>query len=141
MISGIVSAGLQIIEKVIPDPEQRQKAKLELLKQQQEGKFKEMEIAMSAIIAEAKSQDVWTSRARPSFMYVMYALFLSAVPMGFLFAFNPEVAGAVTTGVQNWLNAIPDEMYWLFGSGYLGYSAARSYDKKTITKKSETTLI
>jgi len=129
MLTNIISTGLQILDKVIPDPEQREKAKLELMKQQQAGHFREMEISLSAIVAEAKSRDKWTSRARPSFMYVMYILFLSAIPMGFLFAFNPDVAGNVTVGVKNWLNALPDELYWLFGTGYLGYSAARSYDK------------
>ena len=129
MLSAILETGLQILDKVIPDPKQREKAKLELLKQQQQGELKEMEVAMSAIIAEANSQDSWTSRARPTFLYVMYILFLTSIPMGVLFAFHPDVAGAVTTGVKNWLSALPDELYWLFGTGYLGYSAARSYDK------------
>jgi len=128
-IGTIVDTGLKILDKVIPDPEQREKAKLELMRQQQQGDLREMEVAMSAIIAEAKSKDAYTSRARPSFLYVMYILFLWSIPMGILFAWKPEIAGAVTTGVQNWLAALPEELYWLFGTGYLGYSAARSYDK------------
>ena len=125
----LIDAGLKIIDKIIPDPKARDAAKLELLKQEQMGNMKELEVSMSAIIAEAQSSDKWTSRARPSFMYVMYILFLSALPMGLLFAYSPEVADNVTTGVKNWLAALPQELYWLFGSGYLGYSAARSYDK------------
>ncbi len=34
---------------------------------------------MTAIVAEANSADPWTSRARPSFLYVMYALLLWAI--------------------------------------------------------------
>lgn len=131
-IATIVDTGLKILDKVIPDPEQRQKAKMELLELQQAGQLKELEVSMSAIIAEAQSQDKWTSRARPSFMYVMYVFILAALPMGVLFAYHPEVAGAVTTGVKNWLAALPEQLYWLFGTGYLGYSAARSYDKGKI---------
>ena len=121
--------GAKLLDKVLPDTEARDKAKAELKLVQQRGELKELEVSMSAIIAEAKSSDKWTSRARPSFMYVMYILFLSSIPMGILFAFNPGVAGAVTTGVKLWLTALPDELYWLFGTGYLGYSASRSYDK------------
>jgi hypothetical protein len=31
---------------------------------------------MAAVLAEAESPDPWTSRARPSFLYVMYVLLL-----------------------------------------------------------------
>ncbi len=81
---------------------------------------------------EAKSADPWTSRARPSFLYVVYTFILAAIPMGFLFAFEPETAEAVTEGVRLWLAAIPGEMWALFGAGYLGYSGMRSYDKRKL---------
>lgn len=96
---------------------------------QQNGEFRELEERMKAIVTEASSNDPWTSRARPSFMYVMYLMILAAIPMGFLFAFKPEVAMAVTAGVKNWLQAIPEEMWWLFGAGYLGYTTTRGYEK------------
>lgn len=130
MILDIVQIGAKLLDKIIPDPKMREKAKLELLRQQQEGELKEVQTSLSAIIAESRSNDPWTSRARPTFLYVIYILLLSAIPMGILFAFQPESAQAVTTGFENWLNALPEELYWLFGTGYLGYSGARSYDKK-----------
>ena len=132
MITNLVEIGLGIIDKVIPDPKQKEQAKLELLRQQQAGQLKQDEVALSAVIAEAKSKDKWTSRARPSFMYVMYILFLSAIPMGFLFAFKPDVATAVTNGMSAWLNGLPEELYWLFGTGYLGYTGMRTYEKGKI---------
>jgi len=130
LLSILAGPVLDIIDKIIPDPEQREKAKLEYLKQQQEGKLKETEVALSAIVAEANSEDPWTSRARPSFLYVMYIMILAAIPMGFLFAFAPEVAEAVIKGVNGWLKAIPDAMWTLFGAGYLGYVGARTVDKR-----------
>ena len=36
---------------------------------------------MQAIVAEAQSADPRTSRARPSFLYVMYALLIWSIPM------------------------------------------------------------
>lgn len=129
-LSNVVEMGLGILDKVIPDPDARVKAKHDLIVLQQQGEFKQLEARMSAIVAEAQSADPWTSRARPSFLYVMYALILSAVPMGFLTSYFPNEAAQVTAGFNAWLAAIPEPMWWLFGSGYLGYSVARSHDKR-----------
>ena len=125
----------KVLDKVISDPAQRDKAKLELLTLQQSGDLKVMETQLSAIIAEAQSADPWTSRARPSFLYVMYALILWCIPMGILAAFKPETATAITAGMTGYLAAIPEALYGLFGVGYLGYAATRSYDKGKGTAK------
>lgn len=87
------------------------------------------ETRISVMVAEASSQDKWTSRARPSFLYVIYILLLTALPMGVLFAINPVMANNITYGFKLWLAAIPESLYALFGVGYLGYAATRSYDK------------
>lgn len=129
-IGSLVSLGTTIIDKIWPDKTEADKAKLRLFELQQAGEFKDLEMRFSAIVAEANSQDPWTSRARPSFMYVMYALLLAALPMGVLFAFQPDTAQAVTDGVARWLNALPEELWWLFGAGYLGYSGARTFEKR-----------
>ena len=87
---------------------------------------------LSAILAEAKSADPWTSRARPSFMYVFYLLILAAIPMGILHAFEPTIAQSIADGFQKWLGVIPSEIWALFGAGYLGYGHFRSKDKAAI---------
>ena len=133
-IGAIFNMGSKIIDKIWPDKVEAEKAKIRLLEMQQNGEFRELEERMKAIVTEASSSDPWTSRARPSFMYVMYLMILAAIPMGFLFAFKPEVAMAVTAGVKNWLQAIPEEMWWLFGAGYLGYTTSRGYEKIKGTK-------
>jgi hypothetical protein len=130
ILGGVVDLLSKGIDRIFPDKVEREKAKLALLNAQQEGQLKELEISMSAIIAEANSNDPWTSRARPSFMYVMYVLLLASIPMGVLNAIDPAVAGAVTEGFKNGLAALPDEMWWLFGAGYLGYAGARTFEKK-----------
>ena len=84
---------------------------------------------LSAIVAEAGSADAWTSRARPSFLYVMYAIILWAIPMGVIAAVQPQTAKDVAAGMSAYLNAIPESMWTLFGTGYLGYTAARSWGK------------
>ncbi len=84
---------------------------------------------LSAIIAEAQAPDPWTSRARPSFLYVMYAIMLFALPMGVLSAFSPHAALSIGNGVSAYLRGLPEELYALFGTGYLGYTAARQWGK------------
>jgi hypothetical protein len=126
----LIEAGLRIIDKIIPDPEAKAEATRKLLEIQQAGELAEVEAQLSAIISESKSEDPWTSRARPSFLYVVYIYLLMAIPMGFLFAIYPEIADGVTEGVKQWLHAIPEEIITLFGVGYLGYTGARSLDKR-----------
>jgi len=118
-----------IIDKVIPDPKQRDAAKLELLKLQGSQELDLLRTQLSAIVAEANSADPWTSRARPSFLYVMYAMILLSVPMGVVAAFHPETAQAIGSGMTSYLNGLPEPLYALFGTGYLGYTAARQWGK------------
>ena len=84
---------------------------------------------MTAIVAEAQSNDPWTSRARPSFLYVMYAMILWAIPMGLIAAVQPAMAKGIAEGMNAYLAGIPEPMWALFGTGYLGYTAARSWGK------------
>ncbi len=118
-----------IIDKIIPDKEARARAKLELLKLEGSQEMELIAVRLKAIIAEAQSQDPWTSRARPSFLYVMYTMILSALPMGLLAAFNPVVAREIAAGMNAYLNGLPEPLYALFGTGYLGYTAARQWGK------------
>lgn len=129
IIDSVLDIGSKLIDKFIPDPVEKMKAQAGLLQMQQNGELKELETRMSAIIAEANSKDPWTSRARPSFMYVIYICILAGIPMGLLHAFYPAIAVGVAEGFKAWLQAIPDTLYTLFGVGYVGYSAARTVDK------------
>lgn len=118
-----------IIDKVIPDKVARDRAKLELLQLQGSQELAEIQSRLSAIIAEANSTDPWTSRARPSFLYVIYALLLWALPMGLIAAFRPDSAQAIAAGMNAYLAGLPEPLYALFGTGYLGYTAARQWGK------------
>ena len=86
IIEPLIGPIASIIDKVIPDKEARERAKLELLKLEGTQELEALEARLSAIVAEASSADPWTSRARPSFLYVMYAMILWALPMGVIVA-------------------------------------------------------
>lgn len=128
-LSGIFTIGSKIIDKFFPDPAEAAKAKVDLLQMQQSGELEQVRVQMSAIMAEAQSADPWTSRARPSFLYVVYILMLWSIPMGVLFVFNPEAAARFTEGFKAWLNAIPEPILTLFGTVMLGYVVGRSWEK------------
>ena len=128
-----VTAGLDLIGKAIdrfvPDPAQAAAAKLAMYQADRAGNLDEVKVAMSAILAEAGSADPWTSRARPSFLYVVYILILFGLPMGVLSAFYPLMSLAIASGFKAWLTAIPTELYVLFGTVMTGYGVQRTIEK------------
>ena len=129
LLDGLIAPLSKLIDKIIPDPRARDAAKLELLKLQGSQELEAVRVQMSAIIAEAGSADPWTSRARPSFLYVMYAIILWAIPMGLFAATQPEMAKNIAAGMNAYLGGIPDPLWTLFGTGYLGYTVARQWGK------------
>jgi hypothetical protein len=129
ILNDIIGPVAGLLDKIIPDPKARDAAKLELLKLQGDQSLNEVKQQLSALLAEAQSPDPWTSRARPGFLYVMYALLLWAIPMGLTAAAQPGMAKDIAAGMTAYLNGIPEPLYALFGTGYLGYTVARSWGK------------
>lgn len=128
-ISGILGIGAKLIDKFFPNPEEKAKAQLELLRMQQAGELAEMKTQLSAIISDSQSADPWTSRARPTFLYVVYILLLWSIPMGILTIFSPDAAAKFTQGFGAWMKAIPDPILQLFGVVMTGYVLGRSWEK------------
>lgn len=129
LLDAIIGPIANLLDRIIPDPRARDEAKLQLLKLQGDQEMASLSTQMQAIVAEAQSPDPWTSRARPSFLYIMYALILWSIPMGLIAAVQPTMATAIASGMTAYLRGIPNELYTLFGTGYLGYTAARTWGK------------
>lgn len=128
-ITAVLDIGSKVIDKIFPDPAQRDAAKLELIKAQQSGELDAVKVQLSAIISDSQSADPWTSRARPSFLYVVYVLLLWSIPMGVLAMFFPDKAAAFTVGFKGWMAALPEPVLTLFGVVMTGYVAGRSWEK------------
>lgn len=118
--------GGELIDNLFETEEEKANAKSKLVNLD----LKRYEIQMSAIVAEAQSKDGWTSRARPSFLYVMYAVIILCFVGGIIGIWFPEDVAMAAVNIRDLLTAIPDSLWALFGAGYLGYSGARSYDKR-----------
>jgi Holin of 3TMs, for gene-transfer release len=129
LIDAVIGPIGKLLDKIIPDPQARDRAKMELLQLQGTQEMEALKAQLSAILAEAGSADPWTSRARPSFLYVMYAIILWAIPMGLIAAVAPEMATGIANGMNAYLAGIPEPLWALFGTGYLGYTAARQWGK------------
>lgn len=79
---------------------------------------REVEAAGANIRADAASGDKYTSRARPSVIYVVLGILIAN------YVLFPILGKPPLT--------FPDPLFWLFGSCVLGYTGARSWDKFTV---------
>ena len=130
LVGPLASLAGELIDNLFETEEEKASARAKLMKLEQQGALQEMQVHLSAILAEAKSKDPWTSRARPSFLYLMYAVIgfivFCGAPLGIFYPSEMEQAAA---NMARLLNAVPESLWWLFGAGYLGYTGARSFDK------------
>jgi Holin of 3TMs, for gene-transfer release len=96
-LGSVFDFGSKVIDKIWPDPAQRDAAKLELFKAQQAGEFKEMDqvfqLAQAQIgvnTEEAKSPSVFTSGWRPyigwicgtglAYQFLIYPVLIAYIP-------------------------------------------------------------
>jgi hypothetical protein len=123
----------ELIDRIIPDLAQRDAVKRQLLALHGTPDLQRLHTSLAALVAP--TPDPWISRARPCFLYVMYMMILCALPVGVLAAFQPQMAAAIASGINAYLGGIPSPLYTLFGTGYLGYTAARQWGKKQGTDR------
>lgn len=124
----------KLIDRIIPDETTRAAAKLELMKSENQQVLSEMQASLSAILVEGGSSDKWTSRARPSFLYVMYGVIVLCFLGGIIGIWYPAATTQAAANINALLRALPQDLYNLFAMGYLGYAGARSFDKWHKTK-------
>lgn len=135
MIDSVLNLGSTIIDKIFPDAEDAAKAKLKLLELEQKGELAKIAAQSNIIMAEANSKDKWTSRARPTFMYVFYFILLLLALGSVVSVWHPKEVQQAAQTFSTLFSGIPEPMWWAFTAGYLGYTGARTYEKrKNITK-------
>lgn len=135
VVGGALKLVDDIFRQLFPDPKDEAAAKAVILKAQADAAIAQIQQQMSVMLEEARSPDPWTSRARPSFLYVIYVLVLAAIPMGIISAISPEIGHRIITGMKDWLAAIPDNLWEAFWICFLGYTGSRSFEKiKNVAK-------
>lgn len=91
------------------------KIQMQMEMQAQDAVTREVEAAAQTIRAEATNGDKFTSRARPTFLYVGNTIILCNYLIFPLIGRQPV--------------NFPEPLFWLFGSVMLGYVGARSWEK------------
>ena len=106
-IGQILSIGEKIIDKVIPDPVERAKAKAALLEQQQKGELQHIEASMSVIISEAKGgswlQRSWRPLTMLTFVGLIVAKWLGMTAPGVTEAIELELLGIIKVGLGGYI--------------------------------------
>jgi hypothetical protein len=120
---------VKLLDKLIPDPQAREQAKLALMQEENRQLLEELRLQLSVILAEAQSPDPWTSRARPTFLYLIYSIISIEVIGSIIGIWFPDQVFQAAKNLKDLLSAIPSDLWWLFGAGYLGYTGARSFEK------------
>ena len=133
--TGLKDLVLGVLDRIKLNPEEKakiqaqmeanafevQKMEAELRKIEEENRAREIEVASANIRAEASSGDKYTSRARPTFMY------LCCLILGWNYIVVPLFHYAPLE--------FPETLFWLFGSCILGYTGARTWEKIGTPKK------
>lgn len=120
IIGGVIEAGLKILDKVIPDPEAKAAAQLELMRLHQQGDLKELDAAMQVIVAEATSAHPLTSQWRPITMLVFVAIVANNYLLYPYLSLLWEAAPMLP---------LPEDLWDLIKLGLGGYVVGRSAEK------------
>ena len=120
----------RLFDLLFPEPLMRQAAQQRLSEMGADHKFIAIRTELAASVTPFRAvPDRWTLRARPAFLYVMYAIILSALPLGTIAAVSPATARAMADAINRYLSGLPEPLYTLFGTGYLGYATLRQWGK------------
>jgi hypothetical protein len=138
VVTGVLGIGNKLIDHFFPDADEAALRKAQLFQMQLDGETKQLEVSMSAIIAEANSEHKLVALARPMFMYLFYlvVIFLTLI-FPIIGIFKPEAMSLFYTNVAQGFTAIPEAMWWTFTSGYLGYTGAREFGKHSKNKTNQ----
>lgn len=115
----LLGFGSKLLDKLIPNPEERDKAKVEMMRLAQKGEFKEQENKVKVITAEAQGN--WLQRSwRPLLMM----LFGVIIANNYIIA--PYLGAMFDAQV---MLEIPQNMWGLLKLGIGGYIGGRSLEK------------
>lgn len=135
VLSAVMPAVSNLLDRWIPDPEQKAKAQLDLLRMQQEGDFKELDAQLQIALAQAKVNEVEASHAslfssgwRPGAGWVCVA------GMGYELLLRPLLPWVLTVAGVDGVPPLPSlsDVMWELVFGMLGLGTMRSMDKRKI---------
>lgn len=129
ILGGLLDAGLKILEKVIPDPQAKAAAQLELLKLQQAGEFRQIEADLQVMLAQTEvnkveaAQDNFRGGWRPAVGWVC------VTGMAYTYIGQPLLAWASATNGWAAPPTIDTFDLLIMLGGMLGFGGMRSFER------------
>jgi hypothetical protein len=123
LLGPLLEIGKGLIDRLMPNPEEKAKAELELLKMAQDGDLKTVLAQLDINAKEAQSPSLFVSGGRPFFLWI------GGVGFGYAVLLQPLLAWVAQ--IKGWpLPPVPDvDLLWVVVSGLLGISGMRSVEK------------
>ena len=129
IFEAIIGPVSKLLDKIIPDPQARDRAKLELMKLQGDQEMATIAVA-DAGDRRRGAVDRSLDQPRPAELPLHDVRADPLVdPDGPDRRRRPAHGDGIANGMTAYLRGIPEELYALFGTGYLGYTAARTWGK------------
>lgn len=132
LLGGLIGTALEIIGRVLPDPQAKAQAQIELIKLQQAGEFKQLEADLQMSLAqlevnkaEAQSPDLFRGGWRPAVGWTCVA------GLAYQFLVQPVLPWLVTAlgGSVPPLPAIDNEVLFVLLTGMLGFGGMRTVER------------
>lgn len=132
LATALIPALSGVLERVFPDPEQRAKAQLEMMKLQQEGAFKELDAELQVNLAqarineaEAQQSDFFRGGWRPA------AGWACVFGLGYEFMLRPLLPWVLAVAGADGIPALPslDDVLFELLFGMLGLGTLRTADR------------
>jgi hypothetical protein len=129
LLAPLLSLGKDLIDRLLPDPEKRREAEMELFRMAADGDLKQTIAQLEINAKEAAHPSLWVAGGRPFFLWIGGAGFGYAVLLQPMLSWFARIKG--------WPEPpLPDvDLLWVVVSGLLGISSLRSFEKvKNVAK-------
>lgn len=129
ILDSVLNIGAKILDRVIPDKAEREKAQAELVKMQLNGELQQLAGQLEVNKTEAAHQSVFVAGWRPFIGWVC------GVALAYQFVLRPVITWAVPS-IGYTVAEMPglDDNLWELMFGMLGLGGLRSYEKIKLSK-------
>jgi len=132
LLGSVLEIGKSLLDRLLPDPEKRAAAEMEMLKMAADGELKQVVAQLEINAREAQHPSVWVAGWRPAFGWLGGLGFAYAVILQPLLAWLSVVKGWPTPPEVN------IDLLWTVVTGMLGIGGLRTFEK---SRKVDTKLL
>jgi hypothetical protein len=126
ILGPLLEMGKNLLDRVIPDQEEKRKAEMELIKMAADGELKQVMGQLEINAKEAAHPSVFVAGWRPAFGWVGAAAF------GYSTILQPLLTW-IGTNAWHWASAAPtieSDLLWVVITGMLGIGGMRTFEKQ-----------